>query len=413
MAGIPNAGSTWRQTRRVVVRAADVASFAPRTAVFAMKAQLRQRRTEGDGLPNAALSAGLVAQVAVDELVLALFRSSGRSKLTDALLAATGDEVLEADRVFKSRGWVDDPASYHLTPPVLEQPKVRRRWIGPTRFETLVTSSLYEPHPGEPGRERWMSWTSNGRLSAWVLRHREPRPWIVCLHGLRMGKFSEMDLRSFRAQYLHKQLGLNVMLPTLPLHGRRAPADRTAKMMTHNVVDNVHGVAQAVWDVRRLLSWIRTLDDEAIGICGVSFGGLITSLTASLDGDLRCIIAGVPLVDLAALTERHIPRAEAKRARRYHLIGDEARRIYRVISPLTMTPQVPRDRLFVIGGLGDRMVTPQQAHELWLHWGQPRAEWYPGSHVFFQGAVNRFIDDALHSSGLTQERAPRTDLVPL
>jgi len=387
------------------VRAADVAAFAPRTAAFAVKAQLRPRRADIDGPPNAALTAGLVAQVAVDELILALFRSSGRSALTDAALAATGEEVLEADRLFQARGWIGAPATYHLMPPTLDQPRLARRWIGPTRFETLVTSSLYEPHPGEPGRERWLSWTPNGRLSAWVLRHRQPRPWIVCLHGLRMGKFSEVDLRSFRAQYLFKELGLNVVVPTLPLHGKRAPGG--VKMMTHNVVDNVHGVAQAVWDVRRILSWIRAISDDAIGICGVSFGGLVASLIASLDDDLRCVIAGIPLVDVAALTERHVPRAEAKRARRHHLIGDEARRVYRVISPLTMTPAVPKQRLFVIGGLGDRMVTPHQAHDLWLHWGRPQAEWYPGSHVFFQGAVNRFIDDALRTSGLTTAAASR------
>ena len=406
MAGIPSAGGTWRQTRRVATRAADVASFAPRTAMFAVKTRLRQGRENDAGHPpSAALSPGLVAQVAVDELVLAIFRSIGRSALTDAALAATGEEVLEAARFFQAHGWADAPASYHDTPPVLDAPRLRRRWIGPTRFETLVTSSLYEPHAGEPGRERWLNCTPNGRLSAWVLRHREPRPWIVCLHGLRMGKFSEIDLRSFRAQYLHRVLGLNVVLPTMPLHGKRVAADGSVKMMTHNVIDNVHGVTQAVWDVRRVLSWIRSVSDEPIGVCGVSFGGLITALTASLDNDLRCAIAGVPLVDLAALTERHVPRAEAKRAERHHLIGDEARVLYRVISPLAMTPALPRERLFVIGGLGDRMVTPHQAHELWLHWGQPQAEWYPGSHVFFQGAVNRFIDDALRASGLVEPQA--------
>jgi esterase/lipase len=216
-----------------------------------------------------------------------------------------------------------------------------------------------------------------------------------------MGKFAEMDLRAFRAHYLFKELGLNVVLPTMPLHGVRAPADRSARMMTHNVLDNVHGVAQAVWDVRRVLSWIRSISDDDIGLCGMSLGGLVGSLVASLDADLRCVIAGVPLSDLGALVERHIPRAQVKRARRNHLIGDEAGRLYRVISPLAMTPAVPRERLFVIGGLGDRMVTPQQAHNLWTHWGQPRAEWYSGSHVFCQGAVNRFIDEALRATGLS------------
>src|SRR5437764_15159394 len=105
MVALPSRSGTWRQTRRALVRAGDVASFAPRTAAFAVKSQLRQRRGGGDGPPNAALSAGLLAQVAVDELILSFFKSGGRS-LNEAMLAVTGAEVLEADRMVVSRGWV-------------------------------------------------------------------------------------------------------------------------------------------------------------------------------------------------------------------------------------------------------------------------------------------------------------------
>jgi pimeloyl-ACP methyl ester carboxylesterase len=396
LVAIPTGSGTLRQTRRVLVRAGGVAAFAPRTASFALKSELRRRRRH-DGPPDAPLTAGLLAQVAVDELILSVFKGAGQAALTDDALAATGAEVLEADVLFRARGWVDRPASYHADPPVLDDPVLRRRWLGPTRFEALVAPSLFEPHAGEPGRGRYLSWTANNRLGAVVLRHRTPRPWVVCLHGLRMGKFSELDLRSFRAHHMFKDLGFNVVLPTLPLHGVRAPADRTARLMTHNVLDNVHGLAHAVWDVRRVLSWIRTLSDDEISVCGVSLGGLVTSLVASLDADLRRAIAGVPLSDLGALVERHVPRAQAARARRHHLIGDEARRLYRVVSPLALAPALPRERLFVIGGLGDRMVTPQQAHDLWVHWGEPEARWYAGSHVFFQGAVNDFIEEALRT----------------
>ena len=47
-----------------------------------------------------------------------------------------------------------------------------------------------------------------------------PRPWVVCVHGALMGRGS-VDLRLFRARHLHEQLGLNVLLPVMPLHGPR------------------------------------------------------------------------------------------------------------------------------------------------------------------------------------------------
>jgi hypothetical protein len=47
--------------------------------------------------------------------------------------------------------------------------------------ETLPISfdSGYEPHVGEPGRERWLGYTANNREYGLMLRHREPRPWRV------------------------------------------------------------------------------------------------------------------------------------------------------------------------------------------------------------------------------------------
>ena len=55
-------------------------------------------------------------------------------------------------------------------------------------FEHLSFESGYEPHLGEPGRERWLSYALNREAHAWVLRHARPgRPWLVCIHGYGMG----------------------------------------------------------------------------------------------------------------------------------------------------------------------------------------------------------------------------------
>ena len=54
-----------------------------------------------------------------------------------------------------------------------------------------------------------------------MLRHKEPWPWLVCVHGAEMGR-AALDLMLFRAWHLHQDLGLNVVLPVLPMHGPRA-----------------------------------------------------------------------------------------------------------------------------------------------------------------------------------------------
>ena len=127
-----------------------------------------------------------------------------------------------------------------------------------------------------------------------MLRHKEPRPWLVCVHGAEMGR-AALDLTLFRAWHLHEDLGLNVVLPVLPMHGPRARGlPKGAVFPGEDVMDNVHATAQAVWDVRRLLSWIRSQQPESpIGLNSISLGGYVTSLVASLEDGLTCAILGV------------------------------------------------------------------------------------------------------------------------
>jgi hypothetical protein len=53
--------------------------------------------------------------------------------------------------------------------------------------------------------ERWMGYTANNRECALLLRHPQPRPWLVCVHGTEMGR-AALDLALFRACRLHEDL---------------------------------------------------------------------------------------------------------------------------------------------------------------------------------------------------------------
>jgi len=121
-------------------------------------------------------------------------------------------EVSLAADMFEDRGWLRDPTGYHETPPPLLKPKLACARAGFTRFEHLQFDSEYEPHAGEPGRDRWLALLKNRTAHAWVLRHaRGARPWLVCVHGWRMG-LPAVDLAAFAAERLHSRLGLNVVL---------------------------------------------------------------------------------------------------------------------------------------------------------------------------------------------------------
>jgi hypothetical protein len=351
-------------------------------------------------LPVARPTLALATQAFLDEIVLTGFRLL-RSAPDATRLAWITREVIAALEFYGQQGWLEKPEGFFAAPPALTDVTVRTVNNMGRTYERLFFDSGYEPHAGEPGRERWLSYTGNNREYGLMLRHRQPRPWLVCVHGAEMGR-AALDPILFRAWHLHSDLGLNVVLPVLPMHGPRARnLPKGAAFPSEDVLNNVHGAAQAVWDIRRLLSWIRSQQpDSMIGLNGISLGGYLTSLVASLDDGLTCAILGVPAVDLVELVDRHAGLSG------HDALGQTmrlAKPIGRMISPFALTPRVPMQGRFIYAGIADRLVHPRdQVTRLWQHWGRPQIHWYSGGHTgFFRSRpVQRFIDDALVQSGL-------------
>lgn len=378
----------------------SVRPFARASGFYASSWHSYVTRRGGGDLPIARPTIGLATHAFRDEIVLAGFRIL-RPASDRLAFARVEREVLTALDLYDEAGWLGRPEGFFAPPPPLTDVTVRTAEMWRQAYEEVSFDSGYEPRAGEPGRDRWLGYTPNNRVCAWMLRHDEPRPWLVCVHGAGMGR-PAIDLTLFRAQRLHKDLGLNVVLPVLPLHGpRRRGLPGSALFPGEDALDNVHGTAQAVWDIRRLLSWIRSQDaGSPIGLSSISLGGYITSLVASVEDGLTCAILGVPVVDLTDLHERHAGLA-AGDARRQTIAL--ARRLGRVVSPLALTPRVPPEGRFIYAGLADRLVHPrEQVIRLWEHWGRPEITWYAGGHTgFFRSRpVVRFVNEALLRSGL-------------
>lgn len=355
---------------------------------------------ESGDLPLARPTAALAAHALRDEIVLLGLRA--RRPVSDvATFARIDAEVRAALSFYGRRGWLDDPARFFAKPPALSEVSVKPvRALGRS-YERMFFDSGYAPRVGEPGRARWLGYTATAREYALLLRHRAKSPWLVCVHGAEMGR-AALDLALFRAWHLHVDLGLNVVMPVLPMHGPRARGlPRTAVFPGEDVMDDIHATAQSVWDIRRLLTWIRVHQPDAqIGLYSISLGGYVSSLVASLEGGLTCAILGVPVVDLIDLLGRHAglgpgdPRSQTVKL---------AAPLGRMMSPLSLGPRVPMRGRLIYAGVADRLVHPrEQVTRLWEHWGRPAIVWYPGGHIgFFQSRpVQRFIDGALAQSGL-------------
>jgi len=142
-------------------------------------------------------------------------------------------------------------------------------------------------------------------------------------------------------------------------------------------------MAQAMWDLRRILSWIRLQGATPVGAYGLSLGGYTVALLATLEANLDCVIAGIAPSDFVELGRAHSHPLIAALARYGAPPEDQARSVLRVISPLAAPPRVPWPNRYIFGGLADRMVPRRQVRALWVEWRRQGLAGYNGSHLSF------------------------------
>lgn len=321
------------------------------------------------------------------------------------------EEALEMRDFLRSQDWVDDPASYHRVPPPISDFELDpqsswgglRRW----RYEELRFDSEYEPHVGSPGRERWLAHDKNGTAVAYVFEHEgRPRPWVIGVHGFGMGT-PLVSLMGFPLRMMHEVLGLNVVLPVLPLHGERGNHRFSGgEVMGPDFVRMVHLFSQATWDLRRVISWVRDRGGERIGLYGISMGGYVSSLVSALEDDLELVAVSIPMVDFATSAQDNMPWIMQRYDEAFDLDWEMIREITHVVSPLAFSSKVPKNRRFILAGIADRVVRPPQPRALWRHWGEPEIEWFSGGHVLgvFNGALEPFVEKALRESDMVYRK---------
>ena len=339
----------------------------------------------------------------VDELTMStaylLSRRGGPAEDTRA-------EAHAAVEALSAAGFVDDPARVFPAPSAPGHIRTTRRRRAGIDFEHLSFSTPCPLPVDLPGGEHWATGDGNATAHAYLLRHpadgslaRQSRPWVVVLHGHRMGE--PRDLRLLGSTRLARALGVDVAHLVLPMHGPRGRGERHA-FPGLDAVTNFYGMAQSVWDARTLLARLRDQGAETIGVFGVSLGGHVAALLAGLDADLRCVVAGVPTSDFATMLSQTVRQHWGEDAVEASGVEDPSfRTLSRLVSPLSLPVLIPREHRYLYAAVGDRLVTPQQAIALWRHWDKPTILWLQGGHILNNvGASRRFVVESLAASGV-------------
>ncbi len=329
-----------------------------------------------------------------------------------------------ADRdLYASMADTGDPTVYFARPPTGVPMQTRpafRPLFRPVDGDCvdLRFDSPYVPvNPAE--RKSYLRHRANGRAHArWWRHHEGPRPTIVAIHGFTADLY-HLNEWFFALPWLY-QLGFDVMLFTLPFHGKRQT--RFSPFSGHGFfaggpsrINEAFG--QAVFDFRILVDHL--MDERGVprvGVTGVSLGGFTSALLASVEPRLSFAIPNVPLVSVADLVLEWEPIGTVVRAGlgALRVPLEELRHMLAVTSPLTYRPVLPRDRLMVIGGVGDRLAPPKHSRLLWEHWERCALYWFPGSHLVHldRGRYLRETARFLHRVGFFEglPRRPRRRL---
>lgn len=344
------------------------------------------------------------AKAALDEALIGYFLSLAKLPTGAEAEKLTRDAaVMEA--VLVQRGWLDDPASFHGRPTAPDDARVKPARFRDFDYQRLRFTSGFQPHPEVPGAALWASYVPNRECVASVFRQPTGgRPWLLCIHGYRMGT-KYFDLRLFAPHILHRRLGLNVVMPTLPLHGpRRIGRQSGDQYLDGDPLDLLHAQTQALWDLRRTIAWIRAQEPDArIGVLGYSLGGYNAALLATHEPGLDFVISGIPVADFATVLWQHVPIPLRRYFESEELTRERYQKLLHVVSPLALPPKLPAERLHLFAGSADRVVPPVQPLKLSTHWQRP-VHWFPGAHLTFRGerAVVRCIDDAMTGVGWKQ-----------
>ncbi len=227
--------------------------------------------------------------------------------------------------------------------------------------------------------------TRNRTAHARLWRHQgPPRATIVAVHGFLVDPYW-VNEQLFALPWFYRA-GYDVLLVTLPHHGPRQ--SRFAPFSGFGFFSGgVSGIneafAQAVYDIRIFISHLLATGAPQVGVTGVSLGGYTAALLAAVDPRLAFAIPNVPVVSIADLmleweplgtVVKRLLKAEKQTVHDFrHLLAAH--------SPLTYRPALARERLMIIGGVGDRLAPPKHSRLLWDHWERCRIHWFPGSHL--------------------------------
>ena len=206
------------------------------------------------------------------------------------------------------------------------------------------------------------------------------RAALIIVHGHAMTNFKLLE------RYARPAIrsGMDVYLIALPYHMQRAPRGTWSGQCSLN--SDIEGSAlafiQGVRDVRSLISWIEVERQAPVVLLGVSLGAYTSCMTAVVDDRPKAVVS---IIGGGSLAQILWDGYQMGRSKRQLMAGgvsqDQLEQYWALLGPANWLPKIARDRILLLAGEFDPIVTPENVNRLWRAWDHPAIHWYPCGHA--------------------------------
>jgi dienelactone hydrolase len=207
-------------------------------------------------------------------------------------------------------------------------------------------------------------------------------PAVVVLHILG----ADFALSRYMAARLADR-GVAALFVKLPYYGERRPPGK--RFLSEDLERSVSAMRQGVLDVRRAVAWLSgrpEVDAGRLGVTGISLGGIVSAIAASVDPSIdraALLLAGGGLADV--LWEM----PEAARYRALWIASGRSKAdlaaLTRPFDPLTYASGLRGKKVLMLNGNVDEVIPPRAALALWEAAGRPPIRWFECGHYSAAG----------------------------
>jgi len=204
-------------------------------------------------------------------------------------------------------------------------------------------------------------------------------PGVIILHILG----GDFDLSRGIARGLARS-GIGALFLKMPYYGPRRPEGRRIRMISEDLDRTVSAMTQAVLDIRRARAWLADrpeVDEQQLGITGISLGGIVATLAASADPEFEracLILAGGNLEKIIRESEETRDIRDVWERKKFDL--EQVRAELAKVDPLTYADRLKNRKVLMFNASNDRVIPPDCTKALWQSMGKPEIHWWPANH---------------------------------